>query len=212
MNLGGFIMPFSIREKERIKNILGYIVQKSKDVRYAKLFKMLFDLDRNSYIQRGVPVTGYTYYAKKNGPVPLHLELELKRKPVPASLGRDESVDALSVIRLERAKTDKAGPDEQFFELTHRKDWQFNKDVLSPVEFELLEQTISRGGNETGTAWIGYGHQEWPSWVQTYRGGDGKGNPINMDIELVASRFSDEDKNNMAIVRRIVEEVFLQRQ
>jgi hypothetical protein len=206
-NFGGSEMPFSERDKARIRNMLGYFVKNAEKVRFVTLFKMLFNVDRLSYIERGIPVTGYTYYAKENGPVPLQLEHELKGILSSASWEKDESVGARSVIRLERPKTPKAEPEEQFFKLTSHK-WRFNNEILTPSEIDLLDQTLKRGEGKTGNDWIKYGHREWPSWIKPYYDEEqGDGSKVNLDDELDGSYsyYSEEDHKNMAAARYIAE-------
>ena len=173
-------MSFKEIEKERIRNILGYFVKESnKDILLKKLFKMLFFLDRSAYLETGVPLTGYTYHAKGHGPVPMHLELELKNR---TNTLDPELVGACSVIKRKKSPSPKAGYEESNYVLVD-KGWELNKKVFTPYEIQLLKKIADVCREKTGAELEQDAHK-CVSWKNAYKEGKGDGNPLN---------FCDED-------------------
>ena len=155
-------MSFSQLEKERIRNILGFFIKESnKDILYMALFKRLFFLDRQAFLETGVPITKYSYSAKPLGPVPIDLEMELKGKANP-----NAAVEADSVIRLRKPSSPKADSAEGFFDLVDNN-WKINEQIFTLYEIELLQRIAEGCKQETGKQLSHYSH-DCASWVKAF--------------------------------------------
>lgn len=57
-------------QREKLKEVLLYILSKTGDTGYFRLMKTLFCADRQNLIRWGDQITNVEYYARKHGPVP----------------------------------------------------------------------------------------------------------------------------------------------
>ena len=55
---------------QKIKEVILYILDKTGDISYFQLMKVMFCAERNNLMAWGEPLTSLDYYAKKHGPVP----------------------------------------------------------------------------------------------------------------------------------------------
>lgn len=169
--------------KERARNIVLFFVQNSKQIRYTKLFKLIFLADRIAYLKTGRTLTEYRYFAKPQGPVPLSLEHEIKGHE--EDKFKDIYVGIASTIRLEKPKGRQKDDEMSLVALPGQS---FNEEVFTPCELDILADIFKEYGHCTGAELSTYVHQ-FPSWEITYADGSGDGAPI--DLNLDTNGFDD---------------------
>lgn len=57
-------------QKQKVKEVMLYIMSKTGDIGYFRLMKTMFCADRQNLIKWGEPITNLDYFARKHGPVP----------------------------------------------------------------------------------------------------------------------------------------------
>ena len=198
-------MSFSEKEKERIRNVLGFFVKESnKNILLVALFKRLFFLDRRSFLETGVPFTKYTYSAKPQGPVPMGLEWELKGLDNP----NPEFVGADTVIKLRKPPSTKAEYDEYYYDLTDW-DWEINKKIFTPYELRLLEEIADCCKDKTGAELTQEAHK-CCSWRKAFQSGRGDGENVDFYDEAGShdDPYTGEEREIMDKARHEMAQLF----
>lgn len=184
-------------EKERIQNIALYFVQHSEKVGITKLCKLFYFFDMDVYKDVGFTASGLTYYAKKQGPVPMSVWAELQDKKIE----KYKYFDLNKVIRREPKRTSRSGQDERYF--IPKRNAEFQSEYLSPKEIKILETIVEKYKNSTGCAMAEESHLLGKPWEQTWADGMGDGRPIDFDLE--ATLYYDTD--DMEYRRRVQKDI-----
>lgn len=108
---------------QKVKEMILYILDKTGDINYYKLMKILFCSDRNNLLVWAEPITNLKYSAKDHGPVPQSIYKMILR----TGSGKDGSLDDI-ITR----------PDEF---LIHGKR-KPNMDYISQTDIEAMDPAI----------------------------------------------------------------------
>lgn len=65
------------RERDKLINVIVFFARNTRYLGKTKLCKLLYFLDFEHFKETGRSVTGFDYYAWKNGPVPVELYQEI---------------------------------------------------------------------------------------------------------------------------------------
>ena len=109
---------------QKVKEMILYILDKTGDIDYYKLMKILFCSDRNNLLVWAEPITNLVYTAKEHGPVPLSIYKMIVR----SGSGQDNSLDDI-ITRL-----------DEFIVHGKRKP---NMDYISQTDVEAMDPAIS---------------------------------------------------------------------
>lgn len=164
------------RDREKLLNALIYF---SESVLYpgkTKLYKLLNYLDFLHFEKTGRAVTGLTYYAWKNGPVPRDLNEEIDR---PAK----DFIEHLS------KKTIKYGSGKKMQRFEPRK--EFDSSLFSLFELDLLEMLAKKHFKDTANEITEESHFETGPWHEVWEVNDNKYAEIPYDLVLL--RRGNED-------------------
>ena len=157
--------------REKLLNAIVYFVRNTKYCNTIKLFKLLNFLDFEHYRQTGKSVTGLSYEAWPEGPVPKELWNEIHKpsddfkKTVTVSVVKDELTDQ---------------PTRRDF-LINKK---FNPKYFTKREIEIMVRLALYFNELTATDMSRYSHSKGMPWSKVFRG---KGKPpaqIPYDLTL----------------------------
>lgn len=74
---------------QKVKEVILYILEKTGDIDYYKLMKILFCADRNNLLVWAEPITNLKYSAKNHGPVPQSIYKRIIR----SGQGKNDTLD-----------------------------------------------------------------------------------------------------------------------
>lgn len=162
------------RQREKLLNAMIYFIANTRYCHTLKLFKLLNFLDFEAYRQTGHSVTGLTYKAWPQGPVPSELWREMTHGP------RADLLDTISITQVKDDLTQELlrrdlkplrGADMRYF--TKRE----VKIMERLVEFfrDIRAEDMSR-----------ISHDRKLPWSAVYRGGKGSGEPIPYDLAVTS--------------------------
>lgn len=163
---GGFMIKDYSREK-----LLNAIIFFAADGSCAKtkLFKLLHLLDFKHYRETGRSVTGLSYYAWDNGPVPTALNKEFQ--PATRSVDFDEACE----ISVEN------GTQMERFDLKPKA--AFKEDIFTPRELRTMKKVKQEFGRLNAAELIDYCHRPGQPWTRVYKN-ERPSRPIPYELAL----------------------------
>lgn len=148
---------FLSHSREKLLNAILYFVKKTKYCNTLKLFKLLNFLDFEHYRQTGRSVTGLSYEAWKQGPVPRELWKEIHEPPK----------DMQALITISIAK-------DELTDIPMRRDFapkkQFDSKYFTKRELEIMERLAFYFKELTATDMSKYSHSPKMPWKKVYKG------------------------------------------
>ncbi len=171
------------RDRERLLNTIIYFVRNTKHCHTLKLFKLLNFLDFEHFRQTGRTVTGLNYVAWPQGPAPSDLWREIQR-------GGDRDLRAIvSLVPIKDDATD------QMLRRDIKPKAEFDKRLFSKRELTILERLAEIFDEARGETMTEFSHIRGLPWNSVYRGGKGKGDPIDPELSLVSDPIIQEMEN-----------------
>lgn len=139
--------------RNKLINAIIYFAKNTNYLGKTKLFKLLYFLDFEHFMETGRSVTGMDYYAWKMGPVPIELDNEMEC-PDP---------DIADMINFKLVKTKFNNP----MLLTEAKS-DFDSSHFSKRELRLLKKLSEQYKNKKSDEMIEATHLENLPWHQVY--------------------------------------------
>lgn len=155
--------------REKLVNAIVFFADRTSQCGKVKLFKLLYLLDLQHFIETGRSVTGVDYYAWRMGPVPIELAEEWLDWE--DDLGRAISVELIDTgleRPLELVKPNQAA-DLSYFSNRERR---------------ILERLVTDFRLVPGKAMIEVTHQPGGPWEQVWADGRGNNQPIPLELAL----------------------------
>jgi uncharacterized phage-associated protein len=152
---------FRALNNEKIGNVLRYFAQHIPYLPSMKAIKLMFFLDQQAILEKGVPVTWLEYKAWRFGPVPSSIWVEMRHGVVVehplgnCSLG--------SYVDIQRFENEESGN----IEVNIRPKGEFDDNEFSPYEVKLLERIVADFGSLSGYQLSQLSHQENGPWAKT---------------------------------------------
>ncbi|MDO9528553.1 MAG: Panacea domain-containing protein [Syntrophales bacterium] len=144
--------------RKKMINAIFHFASKTKNCGKTKLMKLMYHLDFFHFREAGRSVTGLSYYAWKQGPVPADLFMELSR---------DIKPDLREAIEIEVIK--------DFHKIVPKEDFNFDKSVFSKRELRLLENVTIFFKETTAEQIVEVTHLPRQPWFKTIaEKGEGK--------------------------------------
>ncbi len=140
-------------QREKLINAIIYFVEETSLCNKTKLFKLLYHLDFEHFMQTGRSVTGLDYFAWQRGPVPVDLNQEIE-EPQP---------DMAQKLAFE-IKTEKNGWQTLYIHTQAAFDSQW----FSKRELALLKDIASRYFMESAAEMIDSTHLPTQPWARVY--------------------------------------------
>ncbi len=81
-------------KKEKLKEVVLYILEKTGDISYYKLMKILYCSERANIVNYGDQITDVKFYARQHGPVPNELYSEITKAQ------NDDDNDLKDIVRI----------------------------------------------------------------------------------------------------------------
>ena len=130
---------------QKVKEMILYILDKTGDINYYKLMKILFCSDRNNLLAWAEPITNLKYSAKDHGPVPQSIYKMILR----SGSGKEGSLDDIITRPDEFLVHGKRKPDMDFISQTDMEAMDPAIDYINTkewpdIEDELHEKVFSR--------------------------------------------------------------------
>lgn len=169
-------------DREKIINAIIYFAKNTKYCHTLKLFKLLSASDFEHFRQRGRTITGLTYEAWDNGPVPPALFKEFKSGGYPdlkVALVINTIVDDITNKTLRR-------------ELITRK--SFDSKYFSKRELEIMARVAEIFLEAKGGTMSEFSHSKNLPWKKVWGSGEGKGKEISPDLSLESDPLLSERK------------------
>lgn len=111
-------------KKEKLKEVVLYILENTGDISYYKLMKILYCSERANLVNYGDQITDVKFYARQHGPVPNELYSEITK----AQNGDDN--DLKDIVRI---------IDKYTFHPLRKS----NRDYLSVSDMESLDKGVA---------------------------------------------------------------------
>lgn len=186
-------------DNERIQNIALYFVQNTEKVGITKLCKLFYFFDMDTYRQTALTASGLTYYAKKQGPVPMSVWAELQDKKIVGY----KYFDLKKVIHREPKRSIRTEQDERYF--IAQKNAQFHDEYLARKEINILEEIVKKYKLSTGNEMSEESHLQGTPWEQTWSNGEGDGKAIDFDLEAKLYYNTDDMKRRNFLQQAVKE-------
>jgi len=144
--------------RTKMINAIFYFATNTKKCGKTKLMKLMYHYDFFHFRETGRSVTGLSYYAWKQGPVPVDLFMELSH---------DLKSDLKKAIEIEAIK--------DFYKIVPKEDFNFDKSVFSKRELRLLENVTIFFKETTAEQIVEVTHLPRQPWFKTIaEKGEGK--------------------------------------
>lgn len=165
------------RHREKLLNAMIYFIANTRYCHTLKLFKLLNFMDFEAFRQTGKSVTGLTYKAWKQGPVPNELWGELVHGP---------GQDLREAVAINQIKDD----------LTQQLLWRDIKPrraadmrYFSKREVAIMDRMIElfRDARAEDMSRISHAHRM--PWSAVYKGGSGSGDSIPYELAIESETF-----------------------
>jgi len=169
-------------DREKIIHAIIYFAKNTKHCHTLKLFKLLNSADFEHYRQRGRTITGLTYQAWENGPVPPALFNEFK------SGGHPDLKAALVINNIVDDITNKT----KRRDLITRK--VFESKYFSKRELEIMKRVAEIFLEARGETMSDFSHGKNLPWKKVWGSGEGKGKEINPDLSLSSDPLMTDRK------------------
>lgn len=184
--------------REKLINAIVYFVQNTKYCNTIKLFKLLNFLDFEHFRQTGKSVTGLSYEAWPQGPVPKELWNEIHAP----------SKDFQQAITVSVAK-------DELTDVATRRDFlpkrNFDKKYFTKRELEIMERLVFFFNELTATQMSQYSHSKKMPWHKIYKEMGKPGAPIPYDLTLESDSIIKEmptiDKAELDYRRKALSEI-----
>lgn len=160
---------FGHDNRAKLINAINFFVRETHHCHTVKLFKLLNFLDFEHYRQTGFSVTGLTYKAWPQGPVPSELWHEL----------RSPSQDLRSSVSIAPVRDDLT---DQVLRRDLRAYAQFDASYFSKRELQIMQELAEIFLDAPGDQMSTFSHSRNLPWHQVYRDGAGRGHPIPYDL------------------------------
>ena len=185
---------FIHHRREKLLNAIAYFVGNTKYCHTLKLFKLLNFLDFEHYRQTGRSVTGLSYKAYPNGPVPPELYNDIKQESEEktSALGVKETFDEMNEV-LKR-------------EFTVKND--FDKTYFTPRELEIMDRLVFFFAEVKSDVMSAYSHDPKLPWGKIYRKGEGEGCAIPYKLALQAEPIVQSEPTIEEEEIQMLDEVF----
>ena len=162
------------RHREKLLNAMIYFIANTRYCHTLKLFKLLNFLDFEAYRQTGHSVTGLTYKAWAQGPVPGELWGEITHGPRPDLLGSiaiTQVKDDLTQELLRRELKPRRNADMRYF---------------TKSEIKIMERLVEFFRDVRAEDMSRISHDRKLPWSAVYRGGKGSGEAIPYDLAITS--------------------------
>lgn len=167
-------------DREKLLNAIIYFVRETKYCHTLKLYKLLHAADFEHFRQRGRTITGLTYEAWENGPVPPALFREIKEG------GKSDLRKVTSIVDVKDEITKKLD----------RRDFiprvQFDRSVFSGRELKILDRVAEIFKDARGETMRDFSHFKGLPWKAVYGKGEGSGKTIPPDLSLKSEPLMSE--------------------
>lgn len=180
---------------EKFANVMAYLSAKVPNLTKLRAAKLLFFLDKLHLIKYGRPVIGDQYYALDRGPIP-SISLDIMNEVV------DERPRGIPLpnrdVFLKYVSVETKGKDHPTF---HKKK-DYDPDIFSKSEMEVLEQVIREYGRKGIGALIEETHQDF-AWQNTNRNSaiDYRDFFDNEQKSLATYQLLEEDQEDRDVVK-----------
>lgn len=158
------------RSREKLINVIVFFATNVKHCGKTKLFKLLYFLDFQHFKEIGRSVTGLSYFAWQNGPVPVKLNEELE-KP---------QTDLTQAVKIEDIPLPEDKKPMMFF----TPKIEFYKGCFSKREFKIMTTLADEYKNSTAEEMIEATHLEKQPWHQVYEVEGRKLAPIPYELAI----------------------------
>lgn len=187
---------FVTHKREKLINAIIYFVRNTKHCHKLKLFKLLSFLDFEHYRQTGRSVTGLHYDAWPMGPVPSHLDEELKKTgsdlatAVAVFKSRDTgsrlpTIDDFNELDPFMAREAGYARRESAIErFVFKPKKRFNPKFFTKRELCILETVAEIFRDAKGMDMTQVSHLKGQPWYKVFRKGEGKGTSIPYELAL----------------------------
>jgi uncharacterized phage-associated protein len=142
---------------EKIGNILAYLADEERGLSMTKALKLLFFIDMTSIQERGVPVTGLTYKAWKQGPVAVEVWNELGAKKIAMNPNTGEYISFEGFIAVEETSYGK------MIRPANRK---HSFDEFAKKEVSIIRNIVAKYGHLTSGQLSDHTHKEGTPWAK----------------------------------------------
>jgi uncharacterized phage-associated protein len=161
---------FDSHQREKLVNAINYFVRETRHCHTLKLFKLLNFLDFEHFRETGMSVTGLTYKAWPQGPVPSELWHELRQGAAP-DLQKSVSIvpvtDDLTNALMRRDLKPVAAFDESYF---------------SKREMKIMKMLAEIFLDTEGRDMSSLSHMRNLPWHKVYQRGAGNGREIPYEL------------------------------
>ena len=168
---------FIDRRREKLENAMIYFARNTRHCHTLKMYKLLSFLDFEHYRQTGRSVTGLSYYAYPQGPVPAELDEQIKR-----SVDEQDAFDALAVRELRSEYGDS-------FSRTFLPKTKFSDLYFTPREMAIMETLAFLFVDVDSKLISEYSHDPNLPWRKVYQKGEGKGRRIPYHLALASDKL-----------------------
>jgi len=173
------------RQREKLLNAIIYFAQKTKFCHKLKLMKLLYYLDFWHFKETGKPVTGLTYKAWDNGPVPPNIYHEIEPDKNPSDM------QEYLFVESEEFENNKGRC------LHVRPKKAFNKKVFTRRELKILEDVAFVFKDAKGKDMTDSTHLKNSPWSKTERG------------EAIDYLLALDDEDNSLSKEEVIEKIEL---
>jgi len=158
------------RSREKLINAIVFFATNVKHCGKTKLFKLLYFLDFQHFKEIGRSITGLSYYAWQNGPVPVKLNEELET-PQP---------DLIQAVKIE----DIPMPEDKMPMTFFTPKVEFYKGCFSKRELKIMTTLVDKYKNSKAEEMIDATHLATEPWHQVYEVQGRKLAPIPYELVI----------------------------
>lgn len=143
------------RQKDKVGQIMLWLSKDISHLYITKLLKLLYLIDEHAVRKIGVPITWLTYKVWKYG-------------PVPPTIYNDLTFESGTLFKSYILAKEELDSEEQRSQLRILPNGEFNKEIFSQSEIDIIETVLKKYGEESAKDLVKLLHQEGTLWHKIY--------------------------------------------